>query len=242
MNWRKILTLACLFFIDVHVKAAEAPKKECWGAAIPCAVQAEGGEKRLLTANDLKISLAPAALLEQRDEKTMELVQGSFYVETSRPVVFKTPYGRVWCNDDCTGLFVRTDESFNIKSLQGHWLVQRNGENTTYQVPTALQVTLGAVGEDGHALMEFPQSLPWLSTIKQWGDLYPGTLKELKPTLVKFRETWKEAVENVSELQQKAAARTIASYEEGLAREKAAHDAREREDARLRALFREKNP
>jgi hypothetical protein len=241
MNRGKVLTLACVFFIDVHVRA-ETPNKECWGTTVPCAVQAEGGKKRLLTANDLKISLAPLALLEQLDEKTLQLVRGEFYVETSKAVVFKTPFGRVWCDDDCQGLFVRTDDSFNIKSLQGHWLVQRNGENTTYQVPTALQVTLGTVGEDGHALMEFPQSLPWLSTVKLWGDLYPGTFQELKPTLVKFRGTWKEAVEHVSELHQQAAARTIASYEEGLAHEKSAREAREHEDARLRALFHEKNP
>ena len=71
---------------------------------------------------------------------------------------------------------------------------------------------------------------------------YSGTIAELKPTLVKFREAWKDAVENVSEMHQKAAARTIASYEADLARAKAAREAREREDARLRALFREKNP
>jgi hypothetical protein len=129
-----------------------------------------------------------------------------------------------------------------VKSLEGKWLIERNGDATTYAVATGLEISLSEVGEDGQASMEFPQSLPWLPTVKQWGELYPGTLDELKPTLVKFREEWKEAVEKVSAMHETAARRSIASAENEQAKELAQKAAKEREDARLRALFREKNP
>src|SRR5665213_2103573 len=240
MKGARALTLILIFFLDVHVKAETAPKS-CWGKSIPCPVQA-GAEKQTITAKDLRVALGPAALLEQRDEKTVQMVSGDFYVETSKPVVFKTPYAKIWCDDDCKGLFIRTPESLTVKSLEGHWLVQRNGEKTVYTVPPALQVMVGEVGDDGRALMEFPQSLPWAPTVKQWGALYPGTLAELKPTLVKFREVWKVAVEWSSEMHFAAASRTIASADQAQAKERARKLALEREDQRLRALFREKNP
>lgn len=238
----KRLLLVLLFCLDVHVKAEEVTAEAgCWGKAIPCPVQAESA-KKLIVAPDLKISLGPRALLEQRDRQTIQLVSGDFYVETAKSVTFRTPYARIWCDGECKAIFARTSDKIDIKSLKGQWIVERNGEEQKYSVRPGLQLALSEVGEDGKAAMEFPQSLPWAPTVKQWAALYPGTLDELKPTLVKFREIWKEAVESVSELHHQAAERNIASYEEEQAKERAVRAAREREDQRLRELFREKNP
>ncbi|MGZ3723693.1 MAG: hypothetical protein ACXVA9_12210 [Bdellovibrionales bacterium] len=233
------LVLLCIFFLDVHVKAETV--SECWGKTIPCPVQASAS-KKVISAGNIKVSIGPHGLLEQRDEKTIQLVSGEFYVETAKPVVFKTPYAKVWCDGECKALFNRETDKLDVKSLEGRWLVQRNGEKTTYAVPEAQQISISEVTEDGRAEMEFPQSLPWAPTVKKWGALYPGTLDELKPTLVKFRETWKQAVESVSEMHSQAASRTIASYENSQAKERARKAAQEREDQRLRAIFREKNP
>jgi hypothetical protein len=186
--------------------------------------------------------MGPHALLDQRDEKTIQLVRGDFYVETATPVVFKTPYARVWCDDDCKAIFSRKEDQIEIKNILGNWVVERNGEKTNYALHAGLRVEVSEVAGDGKALMEFPQSLPWGPTVKQLAELFPGHIKELKPTLVKFREVWKAAVEEASELQQKAAARSIASFEDEQAKERARKALREREDQRLRALFREKNP
>jgi hypothetical protein len=236
----RALALICIFFMDVHVRADEKTAS-CWGKSLPCPVQA-GDSKKVIEAADLRLSLGAQALLEQRDEKTIQLVSGEFYVETAKPVTFKTPYARIWCVDECKALFVRTNDSIEVKSLEGRWLIERNGEAVTYTVAPGLEITLSEVSDDGHAAMEFPQSLPWSPTVRQWGKLYPGTMKQLKPTLVKFREEWKEAVEKVSEMQEGVVRRTIASYEDEQAKEQSRKAAREREDQRLRALFREKNP
>lgn len=239
----KRLLLGLLFCLDVRVKAGEvtAEAAGCWGKTIPCPVQSEGA-KTVIEAPSLKIALGPQALLEQRDRQTIQLVSGDFYVETAKDVTFKTPYARIWCEGECKAIFVRTTDKIDIKSLAGQWIIERNGEEQKYTVKAGLQLALSEVGEDGKAAMEFPQSLPWSPTVKQWAALYPGTLDELKPTLVKFREIWREAVGSVSDLHYQAAERNIASYEEEQAKERAAKAAREREDQRLRQLFREKNP
>ena len=89
--------------------------------------------------------------------------------------------------------------------------------------------------------MEFPQSLPWLSTVKSWAKLYPGNAKQLREEVADFRPAWREAVEAVSHLHAETAERAIASYEAGQAQERARQKAREREDESLRSLFRAKN-
>ena len=235
--------LICIFFLDVHVKADTKAGKlaECWGKKIPCPVQAEQS-KKIITAGEMRIALSPRSLLEQRDEKTIQLVRGQFYVEASEPVVFKSPFAKVWCDGSCKGLFVRTSDKFEIKSLEGRWILQRNGEKSNYQIPEAQLVAVSEVAEDGLATMEFPQSLPWDSTVKQWASLYPGTLGELRTSLATFREIWKEAVEKASRVQMRAASLTIASFENEQAQERAKKAASEHEDQRLRALFRENNP
>lgn len=238
MRSLRTLLLLSVFCLDVHVKAAELNKKYCWGQVLPCSVEG----RRLVMGTDFRISLATSTLLEWRDVETFQLIRGEFYVETSSRAKFQSPYGQVWCEDDCKGLFIREPDGIVIKSLEGNWRIRRLGEDQIYAIVPGLQVHLGEVNDAGQAQMEFPQSLPWLPTVKSWSALYPGTLKELKPTLVKFRESWKKAVEAASELHSKVASRRVASNAKMKAEVLARQLAAEREDQRLRSLFRDKNP
>ncbi len=238
MRLLRLFSFVVIFFIDVQVKAADL--KDCWGKTVPCPIDSREA-KRSVEADGLLVILAPHSLIEQRDDSTIQLVSGEFYIETKRTEKFKTPYAKIWCEGECQALIQRQVREFNVKSLQGRWLIQRVGEEQTYALPAGLQMTIGEVAEDGRASMEFPQSLPWIPTIKQWAALYPGGLEKLKPELEKFRKQWKEAVEAASVMQYQSASRTIASYEKSLAEDRARQKAREREDQSLRSLFREKN-
>lgn len=243
MSWQRWFTLALLFCVDVRVKASEShpAEKSCWGRTLPCAVEASGS-RRVIKEKEILLSMSPHALVEQQDAKTVQLVSGQFYVDTESAVVFKTPFARVWCDGDCKGIFIRSTEALMVKSIAGKWLAERTGDRTVYVVPEAMQMSFGEVTDDGMALMEFPQSLPWDATVKIWAALYPDKLKEFKEATAEFREVWKEAVVAVSELHHKEASRTIASHEKSLADARASAAAKEREDAKLRSLFRDKNP
>jgi hypothetical protein len=232
------LTLAFLFCVDVHVKADEV--KSCLDHTLPCAISSEG--KKILSGSGLRLVMDRHSLLEQRKDKTVELIRGGFYVETSEARVFQTPYVKIWCEGTCKGLFQRELVQVNLVSLEGRWLMQRKGEEQTYSLVAGLQVQVGEVSTDGRAQMEFPQSLPWTPTVNEWAALYPGPLQDLKRELLKFRPTWKEAVEAASQLHIQVAKREIASYEKDQAEQRAKQHAHEREDQSLRALFREKNP
>ena len=245
MRWPRVLAFIFVFCVDVHVKAETKPRAKtksstCWDATTPCVVEAHG--RKILKGKDMTVVLAPSSLIEQRDEKTIQLMNGQFYVEVSRPVSFATPYAKVTCQDSCRGIFSRKMREFNVKSIAGRWTVTRTGDEKIYGIPEAMQMSFGEVAEDGAAEMEFPQSLPWDATLKEWVALYPGKLKEFKTLLADFRVVWREAVDHVSQMHRSQAARTIASHEKELAEARARAEEKEREDAKLRELFREKNP
>lgn len=240
MKFLRLLACLFVFCVDVHVKAEGVSPVDCWGKSIPCAIQTKSA-RRVLEAKDLQIVMSPGALIEQRDGAVIQLVRGEFYIATSSKVTFQTPYARVQCDSECKGLFTRTLTTWTVKNLAGQWRIDRQGEAQTYVLLPALQVTLGEVGLDGRASMDFPQSLPWLPTVKQWASLYPGDIKGLKPELESFREVWKDAVEAVSHLHQETALRAVAADQHARAAAEAKLKAVEAEDQSLRNLFRQKN-
>ena len=240
MKWLRTLSLAATFFLDVHVRAELADPKDCFQLKGPCTVQAEG--RRVIRTPELMVAMASDSLLEKRDAKTVQLVSGQFYVETKSDIRFQTPYGKIWCVDECVSILSRGRALFEMRSLGGNWRVQRTGEAQIYALPAGLELKLGEVTDDGRAQMDFPQSLPWIPTLKLWTSLFPGTLEEFKPTLVKFRASWRGAVELASDMHLEAASRSIASANHAARAAAARRKAIADEDQRLRDLFRLKNP
>jgi hypothetical protein len=237
MNSFKVMICVLCFFLDVHVRADEV----CWGKTVPCAVEAAHG-RRDLQASGLSLSLDRGALLEQRDGDVLQLVRGSFYVESSTTVSLRTPFGAFSCaGEKCTALFQRDDEKVVVMNLGGEWRVRRAGDPEIYRIPPATSLRLSAVGVNGRAAMDFPQSLAWLPTLKLWGRLYPGTKPAFTTAVEAFRPVWRAAVEKTSREDEQVAARDIASHDEAVARRQATLKAREREDAELRRQFRARN-
>lgn len=229
--------LVCaLFFIDVKVHAEE----DCWGKTLPCAIQATR-QRRDLKAQGFTMALAPHSIAEQRDAKTVQLVQGEFFLTVEGLVKFNTPYAEIRCSNECKGIFNRNDKSIDIKALEGQWVIKRVGERQEYALRAGLQVKISEVEENGMAEMEFPQGLPFNSTVKEWAKFYSGDFREFKAEVAVFRQAWQEAIEQVSQAQRETATRSIASHQSELDKQRAAKAAAEREDAELRKLFREKN-
>jgi hypothetical protein len=233
------LTLVALFCIDVHVKAEE--HKSCWADKLPCAVSATASRRVIEEESKLRLVLAPGALLERREDDLVQLVRGSFYVEIEAPMKFQTPYGRFWCVGECKALFERRATEISLKSLGGDWRIERSGEKQDYALAAGLQILLAEADSSGRAQMDFPQSLPWISTMKQWAALFPGDTEEWKTQAAVFRDVWRGAVESVSDLHQVTARREVAAFDRAQAQERARQKARESEDQSLRDLFRTKN-
>jgi len=236
--WRSFLILS-LFFIDVRVRAENSPG-DCWGKRIPCAISA-GEARRELRAGDFTLVLERGALVEQRDADLLQLVAGVFYLESKVPLKFNTAYASFSCGKECKALAERDSDGLTLKSLHGEWIIRRIGDDQEYALKSGLQVRVSEVQTDGLAHMEFPQSLPWDATVKQWGKFFPGTKQAFKPELKRFREEWRTAVELASLVHQHAASRTLASHEDQLAKERARRKATEKEEQELRSLFRQKN-
>jgi hypothetical protein len=228
MSAGRVVCLLLCFFLDVHVRAEEAV--------------AAKSARTTISRENLKIILAKGSLVEPRGEG-FHLVRGQFLVETQTDTRLTTPFATVWCEaeSECKALFERASDHLVIRSLEGEWRLLRNGEVQVYRVPEAMQLRLSLVADDGKAAMEFPQSLPWDSTVKAWAHLFTGKPAEFKAQVLAFRQVWKGAVETASSLHSQGAQRTIASHDQELAKEAALRDAEEREHQNLRRQMRERN-
>jgi hypothetical protein len=228
MSAGRALCLLLCFFLDVHVRADEV-------------LNASAG-KTSVSRENLKIVLAKGALVEIRAE-TFHLVRGQVLVESSSNTQFTTPFAKIWCDNGpaCKALIERSPDHVNVLSLNGEWRFSRTGDKQIYRIPAAMQMRLGLVAGDGKAAMEFPQSLPWESTVKRWASLFQGKPDEFKAEVENFRGLWRQAIETASLEQQQGAERTLASHDEKLAKEASRRAADERESAELRRQLRERN-
>lgn len=231
MKSAQILLYILCFFLDVHVKAAAA---EC--SAGGCVLNAKSARLELKSP---AVVMDKGSLAEFRQNQTLHLVRGIFYVHGEG--VFNTPFAKFSCEGECRALIERHPGHAVVQNLGGDWRVERLGDAQPYMVPAAMQVTVREVSSDGHAEMDFPQSLPWLATAKTWGRLFPGEAKEFKHELAAFREQWNEAVEAASDLHQRTASREVASAKKAADAALAARLAREKEDRELREAYRRKN-
>lgn len=245
MSLARAALICAFFFIDVQVHAADHAKAEtqvedCWGKNLPCAIQTSG-QRRELKGPRFTMTMAPGSIAEQRDAKTVQLIKGDFYLEVDGVVKFNTPYAEIRCSNACKGIFNRSEKEIAIKSFAGQWVIKRLGDRQEYALRAGLQVKVSEVEQNGMAEMEFPQGLPFASTVKQWAKFYSGDFAGFKANVAEFRQAWQEAVEQVSQSQLQNATRSIASHQSELDKQRAAKAAAEREDAELRRLFREKN-
>lgn len=224
----RTLLFFLLFCADLHVKADLAV--------------ASGSSKKNWKGGGLDVVLQPGSLLEQREGELVNLVKGRFLIGFANGVSVRTPYAAVLCQaESCAAIILRDAEGMEIKALKGEFSVRRLGDTAHYNMIAGSRMSVRSVAEDGKAEMEFPQSLPWDSTVKEWAKFFPGDMKAFRPVLTAFRADWKHAVEVLSSLHTERAGREIASHEKALVAEAARQAAEERANARLRELFRQKN-
>ncbi|MGE4129993.1 MAG: hypothetical protein AB7F86_00055 [Bdellovibrionales bacterium] len=224
----RFLFLAGLFFLDVHVRASTK------------VIAAEDARKVTVQEDARTVVLGRKGLLEQRDEHTWHLVRGTLYAEATADERFETPFMVARCQDRCQILMERHEDAVQVSCLSGTLQVVPVGDIKPSQLEAGLGARFGRVGPDGKSISEIPQSLPWDKTVRSWAVLWPGDLREFKTTLLEFRKTWQDGVERASLLHSSKADRAIASEQERLRRMEVLRGQREREDAKLRALFREK--
>lgn len=221
---RYLLCFLC-FFLDIRVRAGErlmvGPKS--------------------ISVNKQSFVIDTSALVERTSADLWRLVRGQLYVDGEGRFQIKTPYAFIHCEGKCRALIERFEASVVTQNLGGDWKIERVGDKRVYSVPVAMQTWVSEVTMSGAAEMDFPQSMPWLSTAKAWARLYPGSSDDFKKELAAFRVSWKAAVESASELDLEIASREIASYQKAQDEKRRRRLVEEKENAELRLLFREKN-
>jgi hypothetical protein len=230
----RFLFLLMCFFTDVKVRAADCSNT-------PCVMHtSSSSQHKIFSEGKRRLVLAPESLLQVQKDG-LRLVKGLLYIEADERIRLTAPFGFFVCGGGCRALIERQMDSVKLKSLKGNWRIWRLGDKEVYGLPPGMEITLGRVEIGGTAEMEFPQSLPWQSTLQSWSRLFPGSPEQFKQIVTEFRPVWRSAVEAAANLQLRAAGRTIASHEAELARGRARQRARAIEDESLRKLFRERN-
>ena len=238
MSVARALALTLCFFLDVQVHAETL---KCWKQVTPCAVSADH-EKVTLESSGIKMVLKPGSLIEKTEAGTISIVKGTVLLQAGdSATAYRTPFAKLWCADRCVALVEREAEQMTIKSLGGNWRAQRLGDEQEYAILAGTRVLFTPVTTDGRAGMDFAQSLPWESTVKEWAQLYPDGKDQFIADVGRFREVWSKGVESATDMQEANVGRSIAAYDKAQAQARARRQAQEREDAELRRLFREKN-
>jgi hypothetical protein len=224
----KFTTLIFCFSIEIHVRALDATYEA-------------KGSRKIVELGEHKVVLRAGTLVQALSGERVRLIRGAVLIDGSANFMVQTPFAKFTCEDECTGLVERKKDHVYIKSLKGNWSLQRTGDKQVYQIPVAAMLRIGEVSVDGHSDLEFPQSLPWNSTVKEWASLFAGSAHDFKPVLAEFHQVWLEAVGQLTEIQTQAAGRALAADANERATRESQRQAKEREDAKLRQLFREKS-
>jgi hypothetical protein len=236
-----VVILILAFNVDISLKAeAVFVPKNCWGVETPCAVENLSAKPMVLQLKGMKIHLDKEAVVKATSANEATLARGTLFAKHEENFRWHTPFGDILCKA-CEVLLQRDDKSIEIHALRGNVSVLRKGDDNQYDLPVGYSVLLSAIDVDGRANLDIPQASALRPVAKTWAKVYQGKPEEFRNDFKEYVATWKIAVETSSTMERKEVDRQIASAETDKIRKERAKLARQREDEKLRRLFREKN-
>ena len=240
-NAFRIFIFILPFSLDAQLKAeAVFVPKNCWGQRLPCAVQNESVNPLPLQLSGMRIHLDSKAIVKSTANNEANIARGTLFAKHEGEFKWHTPFGDIFCNA-CEVLFQREEKSIEIHSLKGEISVVRKGDDGRYNLPPGFSVRLSMVASDGRADLDFPQATPLRPIAKVWARIYQGSPEEFRNEFKEYVTSWKSAVEAASSMHRQEVDRRLASAEDEKQREHNLRQIRQREDMKLRQLFREKN-
>lgn len=235
-----LLWLAFTVEVQIHASSkswlSEPP--HCTPHKIPCAMRALS-EKAQLTWEELQVVAGRTAALVWFRPRALEVVAGSVLMDVSENVEVKA--ANAFVRGQGQVLVERLGSEVEITCLSGELSVRPRGAVEALQLPAGYRVHIGLVGRDGVAITELPLSAPLNETLRKWWQIFPGPKLEFLPLAKEFIKTVKANVTPMSDWQNDLVHRALASQAqaEELARQRRA--AQERENLKMRQLFRKLN-
>ncbi len=228
--------------VRIHASSDSHSALKCDFATAPCVVEGVG-RRTDLTDNqlELEVSISAGSVIQIRKNRDWVLIVGEAYLSTKKSAIVASPFGKFECYGACAALASREPKSIKLSVLEGDWRITRLGEASEYQVSEGAEVQLSVVGTDGKAGLSFPQSSSWDAVVELWARLYRGDLPEFSKAVRAYRAAWAVATESISQLHLDYALRNIANQESEWQALQAKRRAQERENRRLRQIFRQKN-
>ena len=248
MRFAKLFILYFVFCAEVRVVAKEldavAPvyfPKGCWGYELPCGVKNIDSKKKVIDVSGAKITLTKQSILNRIDAKTIRVVDGKALIETDSSLRWASLFGGWQCINKCLLLVEKTELNVRVAALKGDVQVKRVGDDQNYSLPAGFWVILSEVTSDGKGFMEFPQSLPIESTLKEYAELFEGNWSQFRAEATKMVPKWTHAAEVASQWHKREAKRDIAAYYAEQARKLDERRKVESADLKLRQIFRQEN-
>lgn len=240
---KRLLKLFSFFFafnmeVRVHAEMVFSPEN-CWAKSSHCGAENSSAKPEALKISEGKVTLSAQTIVSQRPQN-YRLVRGKVLVSAER-LEWSSLFANFKCVEKCLFILEKEDGYVRALALRGNLQVNRLGDLQTYNLPEGFWVRVGAVGPEGSAPMEFPQSLAVQPTLKEWAELYQGELHDFKKESRNLMPIWTNAAVVASQWQKSVAERNLAAYEAEQTKAQKARAAREMEDQRLRKIFLERN-
>jgi hypothetical protein len=209
-----------------------------WGKQKNCAIQNTGPVSFRSHVNSSQISFG-ANSVARREHGSFELIQGRFLIESFDHSKWKTLYGTIEMQSGQALVFVGR-KSLVVSPLSDQLQVRVVGDDPV-SIPVGYEGEFFGVNAQGKSLVAYPRVANPHKLIPSWARLYQGSENEFRVLIEGYRKVWREQLKTAILWHRGEVERQIASHNQKLEEAKRRRIRREKENARLRQMFRNKN-
>lgn len=238
-----LLSVTLAFSVNVKVKAhslkALRDPSLCTLEQVGCAIQADVDQTELsYLRKENQLGMAQGAIILSMQPGQIRLIQGLVRVRAADPIKVLLPQGEVEVTAASEAMLSKSEMEVELTVLKGEVRVfGKSGEGILVQQGKTQKI--GALDLAGRLKLEPYLASPWSSTLKSWWRTYPGTKSEFISRAKQLLPLWRQATEAASQDHLDLARRHIAQVQYARQTAKELRQKKAREEAELRALFRE---
>ncbi|HEX4926288.1 MAG TPA: hypothetical protein VFV50_19495 [Bdellovibrionales bacterium] len=246
----RVLLFVLASIVEVQVRAAIVmlPNQDvvlqepadCLFKESMCAMKTKPGHKFETKIGSTSLILGSDTIIVRTAQDSLLLVQGEVWVKAAGEFHVRSEYGEVKLNEDGEAWFVRGEKRVLVRTLrEGSVVIARNSQEHMLLLQ-GFEIAMEGVTASGHGRLSVPTVINFRDHLRRWARLYRGPKKEFVNELQRFEPVLREAAIQSSDLHVEMAKRRIASEQAELDRQLEEQRRIERENARLRKLFRDR--
>lgn len=243
-----VFLLASIIEVQVRAAIVMLPNQEvvfqepagCVFKESMCAMKTKPGYKFETKIGATSLIMGSDTIIVRTAQDSLLLVQGEIWVKAAGEFHVRSEYGEVKLNEDGEAWFVRSQKRVLVRTLREGSVVSARNSRDHLLLLQGFEIAMEGVTASGYGRLSVPTVINFRDHLRRWARLYRGPKKEFVNELQRFEPIIYEAAIQSSDLHVEMAKRHIASEQAALDRRLDEQKRIERENARLRKLFRDR--